>query len=258
MTSTTSAQVLHVRHWTETQFSLMTTRPDGLRFENGQFLMLGIVVDERPLLRAYSIASANHEDHLHFLSIKVPGGPLTSRLQQIRRGQSILISRKSTGTLLLSDLRPGKHLYLLATGTGVAPFLAILKEPSVYERFERVILIHGVRWARETAVAQYCIDELKRHEILGEMVGGKVDYYPAVTREPHVNRGRLTTLMAAGKLFRDLGLDALNPEHDRVMVCGSPSMLADTSRMLDSCGFKISPHIGEPGDYVIERAFVDR
>ena len=134
MTSTTSAQVLHVRHWTETQFSLMTTRPDGLRFENGQFLMLGIVVDERPLLRAYSIASANHEDHLHFLSIKVPGGPLTSRLQHVRRGQSILISRKSTGTLLLSDLRPGKRLYLLATGTGCAPYLGILNDPEVYER----------------------------------------------------------------------------------------------------------------------------
>lgn len=258
MTSTTSAQVLHVRHWTDTQFSLMTTRPDGLRFENGQFLMLGIVVDERPLLRAYSIASANHEDHLHFLSIKVPGGPLTSRLQHVHRGQSILISRRTTGTLLLSDLRPGKRLYLLATGTGVAPFLGILKEPEVYERFERVILVHGVRWVRETAVAQHGIDELKRHEILGEMVRGKLDYYPTVTREPHVNCGKLTTCIVANKLFRNLDLPDLNAESDRLMVCGSPAMLADTGRLVDSLGFKISPHIGEPGDYVIERAFVER
>ena len=222
MTSTTSVQVLDVQHWTETQFSFMTTRPDGLRFENGQFLMLGILIDERPLLRAYSIASGNHGDHLHFLSIKVPGGSLTSRLQHVRRGDSILISRKSTGTLLLSDLRPGKRLYLLATGTGVAPFLGILKEPELYERFERVILVHGVRWVRETAVAQYCLDELKRHEVLGEMVRGKVDYYPTVTREPHVNCGRLTTCIIGKNLFRNLDLPDLRPESDRLMVCGSP------------------------------------
>jgi ferredoxin--NADP+ reductase len=236
----------------------MTTRPDGLRFENGQFLMLGVVIDERPLLRAYSIASANHEEHLHFLSIKVPGGPLTSRLQHVRRGDSILISRKSTGSLLISDLRPGKRLYLLATGTGVAPFLGILKEPEVYERFERVILVHGVRWVRETAVAQYCIGELKRHEVLGEMARGKLDYYPTVTRERYVNCGRVTTCIVAKKLFRSLALPDLNPESDRLMVCGSPAMLADTGRLLDSLGFRISPHIGEAGDYVIERAFVER
>jgi ferredoxin/flavodoxin---NADP+ reductase len=258
LTSTTSARVLSVRHWTETQFSFMTTRPDGLRFENGQFVMLGIVINERPVLRAYSIASANYEDHLHFLSIKVPGGPLTSRLQHVRRGDSILISRKSTGTLLVSDLRPGKRLYLLATGTGVAPFLGILKEPEVYERFERVILVHGVRWVRETAVAKSGVEELQRHEVLGDMVRGKLDYYPTVTREPHVNCGRVTTCIVAKKIFRDLDLPDLNPEGDRLMVCGGPAMLADTSRLVDSLGFKVSPHIGEPGDYVIERAFVDR
>src|ERR1700683_310691 len=145
MTSTSGAQVLGVRHWTDTQFSFITTRPAGLRFENGQFLMLGVVIGERPLLRAYSIASANHENHLEFLSIKVPDGPLTSRLQHVRTGDSVLISRKSTGTLLLSDLRPGRRLYLLATGTGVAPFLGILKDPDVYDRFERVVLVQGVR-----------------------------------------------------------------------------------------------------------------
>jgi len=255
--STTSAQVLHVRHWTETQFSIMTERPDGLQFENGQCLMLGMVIADRPVLRAYSIASANYEDHLHFLSVKAAHGPLTSRLQHIRRGDRILVSRKTTGTLLLSGLRPGKHLYLLATGTGVAPFLGILKEPVVYERFERVILVHGVRWIPETAVAQYCVEGLKHHEVLGEMVRGKLDYYPTVTREPHVNSGRVTTCVVAKKLFRHLNLPDLNPADDRLMVCGNREMVADTSRLLDSMGFKISPRMGEPGDYVIERAFIE-
>ena len=220
--------------------------------------MLGIVSDERPLLRAYSIASANHEEQLDFLSIKVPGGPLTSRLAHVRPGDSVLISRKPTGSLLLSDLKPGKRLYLLATGTGVAPFLGIIKDPVVYERFERVIVVHGVRWARETGVAKHAILELMHHDILGELARAKLDYYPTVTREPHVNRGRLTTLIIAGKLLRDLDLPPLDPAHDRLMVCGSPGMLFDTCHLLDSYGFKISSHIGEAGDYVIERAFVER
>jgi ferredoxin--NADP+ reductase len=249
---------LNVRHWTDTQFTLTTTRPAGLRFENGQFVMVGVELDERPLLRAYSIASANHEDHLHFLSIKVPGGPLTSRLQHIREGDSILISKKPTGTLLIDDLNPGERLYLLSTGTGIAPFMSIVKDPEVYERFERIVLVHGVRWARESAVAEHFIDDLKRHEILGAAATEKLIYYPTITREPHANQGRLTTLIEAGKLFRDLALPLLDAQYDRVMVCGSPSMLTDTCRVLDSRGFKISRHIGEPGDYVIERAFVDR
>jgi ferredoxin/flavodoxin---NADP+ reductase len=252
----TTEHVIKVRHWTDTQFTISTTRHAGMRFENGQFVMVGMELEERPLLRAYSIASANHEDHLHFLSIKVPNGPLTSRLAQIREGDPILVSQKPTGTLLLHDLKPGAHLYLLSTGTGVAPFMSILKDPVVYERFERVILVHGVRWARESAVAQHFVDDLRRHDILGPLSEGKLDYYPTITREPHANRGRLTSLIVAGKLSRDLRLPALNPERDRIMVCGSAAMLADTSRLLDSRGFKVSPHIGEPGDYVIERAFV--
>ena len=220
--------------------------------------MLGIASADRPLLRAYSIASANHESHLNFLSIKVPGGPLTSRLQHLRAGDSVVISRKPTGTLLLSDLRHGRRLYLLCTGTGVAPFLGIVKDPALYERFERVIVVHGVRWAGETAVAQHCIEELKRDDILGELVQGKIDYYPAVTREPHANAGRLTTLIESRRLSTDLDLPPLGAGDDRVMVCGSPAMLADTQRLLDSRGFEISPQIGEPGDYVIERAFVQR
>ena len=251
-------RVLKVHHWTDTQFSFTTTRDDALRFENGQFVMVGLEVNERPLLRAYSIASANHEEHLEFLSIKVPDGPLTSRLQHIRCGDQILISRKPTGTLVLHDLKPGQRLYLLSTGTGAAPFMSVIKDPEAYERFERVVLVHGVRWERETAVVRHTIQQLQSHEYLGESVRAKLSYYPTITREPHRNHGRLTTLINSGRLAADLNLPALNRESDRVMVCGSPGMLSDTCALLDERGFEISPHIGEPGDYVIERAFVSK
>ncbi|HLZ96819.1 MAG TPA: ferredoxin--NADP reductase [Steroidobacteraceae bacterium] len=258
MSSISTERVLKVRHWTDTQFTFTTTRDSGLRFENGQFVMVGVEVDRRPMLRAYSIASANHEEFLRFLSIKVPNGPLTSRLQHIREGDQILVSRKPTGTLVLHDLKPGKRLYLLSTGTGVAPFMSVIKDPETYERFEHVVLVHGVRWSAETAVVEHFIEDLSRHEILGDSVRKQLLYYPTITREPHPNHGRLTTLIESGKLFRDLDLPAFDPHLDRVMVCGSPAMLADTCELLDSRGFGISPHIGEPGDYVIERAFVQR
>jgi ferredoxin--NADP+ reductase len=218
--------------------------------------MVGLHVESKPLLRAYSIASANHEDHLHFLSIKVPDGPLTSRLQHIRRGDAVLVSRKPTGTLLLSDLKPGRRLYLLSTGTGAAPFMSVIKDPEVYDRFEQVILVHGVRWIRETAVVKHLIEELRQHELLGEAVRDSLHYYPTITREPHPNHGRLTTLIRTGRLFKNLNQPDFNPDEDRVMVCGSPAMLSETSALLDERGFRISPHIGEAGDYVIERAFV--
>jgi len=253
-----SERVLTVRHWTDTQFSFTTTRDRGLRFENGQFVMVGLPLGERPLLRAYSIASANHEDHLDFLSIKVPDGPLTSRLQHVRPGDIVLVSRKPTGTLVLHDLRPGERLYLLSTGTGAAPFLSLISDPEVYERFKVVVLVHGVRWARESAVVRDRIETLRGHELLGPQVRAQLRYYPTVTREPYVHRGRLTTLIESGRLARDLALPPLDPASDRVMVCGSPAMLADTARLLDSRGFHVSPRSGEPGDYVIERAFVDR
>jgi len=250
--------VLNVQHWTDTQFSFATTRNPGLRFENGQFLMVGLQVDSRPLLRAYSIASANHEEHLEFLSIKVPDGPLTSRLQHIREGDEVLVSRKPTGTLLLHDLKPGKRLYLLSTGTGAAPFMSVIRDPQVYTRFERVVLVHGVRWVRETAVIRHRIEALQSDEYLGEAVRAQLHYYPTVTREPYRNRGRLTGLIESGRLARDLHLPPIDAASDRVMVCGSPAMLGDCCALLDARGFKMSPHIGEPGDYVIERAFVER
>jgi ferredoxin/flavodoxin---NADP+ reductase len=239
-------RVLKIQHWTDTQFTFATTRDQGLRFDNGQFVMVGLNIDSRPLLRAYSIASANHEEHLEFLSIKVPDGPLTSRLQHIRAGDEILVSRKPTGTLLLHDLKPGKRLYLLSTGTGAAPFMSVIKDPEVYERFESIVLVQGVRWVRETAVVRHRIAELQ------------ADEYPTVTREPYRNHGRLTGLIESGRLGRDLNLPPIDAASDRVMVCGSPAMLADTCALLDKRGFRISPHIGEPGDYVIERAFVER
>jgi ferredoxin--NADP+ reductase len=253
-----SERVLGVRHWTDTQFSFTTTRDRGLRFSNGQFVMLGLALEGRPLLRAYSIASANHEEHLEFLSIKAPDGPLTSRLQHLRAGDQVLVSRKPTGTLLLDDLRPGERLYLLCTGTGAAPFLSVISDPELYERFARVVLVHGVRVARESAVVRHRLEVLERDEYLGPLVRAQLRYYPAVTREPHANRGRLTALITSGRLARDLALPELDPAADRAMVCGSPAMLADVSALLDARGFSVSSHIGAAGDYVIERAFVAR
>ena len=253
-----SERVLAVHHWTDTQFSFTTTRDRGLRFENGQFVMVGLPVDGRPLLRAYSIASPNYEEHLDFLSIKVPDGPLTSKLQHVRPGDIVLVSRKPTGTLVLQDLNPGKRLYLLSTGTGAAPFLSLIGDPEIYERFEVVVLVHGVRWARETDVVRAALGRLKSHELLGPQVRAQLRYYPTVTREPYVHRGRLTALIESGRLTRDLDLPPLDPASDRVMVCGSAAMLSDTSKLLDARGFHISPRSGEPGDYVIERAFVTR
>ncbi len=251
-------RVLTVHHWNDTVFSFTTTRDQALRFENGHFIMLGLRIDEKPVMRAYSIASANHEEHLEFLSIKVPDGPLTSRLQHIKPGDEVLISRKPTGTLLLHDLKPGKRLYLLSSGTGLAPFMSLIKDPEVYDRFEKVILVHGVRYRSELAYRDYIEWELTHHEYLGEQVREKLVYFPTVTRERFRYQGRVTALIETGKLFEDIDVPALDPAEDRVMICGSPAMLTDLSAMLDARGFKISPHVGEPGDYVIERAFVAR
>ncbi|MBS0378630.1 MAG: ferredoxin--NADP reductase [Proteobacteria bacterium] len=249
-------RVLSVHHWTDSQFTFTTTRDAGFRFENGQFVMVGLSLPDRPLLRAYSIASANHEEHLEFLSIKVPDGPLTSRLQHLQVGDEVLVSRKPTGTLLLDDVRPGRRLYLLSTGTGAAPFLSLIKDPGLYARFEQVIFVHGVRLTRESDVVAHQIEALRANEFLGESVRSQLIYYPTVTREPHANRGRLTALLDSGRLARDLGVPTLGRTEDRAMVCGSPAMLEDTRLLLDGRGFEISAGVGQAGDYVIERAFV--
>jgi ferredoxin/flavodoxin---NADP+ reductase len=251
-------RVLSVRHWNDDYFSFTTTRDDGLRFENGQFVMIGLPVDGRPLMRAYSIASANWEEELEFFSIKVQNGPLTSRLQHLKPGDDLLVSRKPTGTLLISDLHPGRNLYLLATGTGLAPFLSVIKDPETYERFERVILTHGVRGVGDLCYHDYIVNELPRHEHLGDLISRQLLYYPAVSREAFRHAGRLTTLMDSGRMMQDLGLDALDPSRDRAMICGSPQMLADFRAILDGRGFTAAPRIGTAGEYVFERAFVEK
>lgn len=251
-------RVLDVHHWNDTLFSFKTTRDPGFRFHNGHFVMIGLEVDGRPLMRAYSIVSANYEEYLEFLSIKVQSGPLTSRLQHLKEGDSILISRKPVGTLVIDDLLPGQRLYLLGSGTGLAPFLSIIQDPATYERFNQVVLAHGVRYVSELAYAHFIAHELPHHEFLGESVREKLIYYPTVTRESFHHQGRLTDLIESGKLFADIGLPPLDPKQDRVMICGSPGLLKDVCAILNNRGFAISPHIGEPGHYVIERAFVEK
>ena len=250
-------EVLTVHHWTDRLFSFTTTRDQALRFSNGHFTMIGLRVDGKPLLRAYSIVSPNYEEHLEFLSIKVPNGPLTSKLQHIQVGDKIVVGKKPTGTLLIDYLLPGKNLYLLSTGTGMAPFLSIIRDPETYERFEKVILVHGVREVKELAYCDYLTQELPQHEFLGEMVSKQFLYYPTVTREPYQHQGRVTDLIDNGQLFTDLGLPSLDPAQDRVMICGSPQMLKDLKRMLEERRFK-EGNTTTPGDFVIERAFADQ
>ena len=257
MSTISREEVTEVHHWTDSLFSFKTTRNSGFRFRNGQFAMIGLEVAGRPLLRAYSMASANHEEHLEFFSIKVPDGPLTSRLQHLQVGDSILVNGKPTGTLILDNLMPGRNLYLMATGTGLAPFLSIIKDPETYERYEKVILVHGCRQVAELAYEKLITQELPEHEFLGELVSGQLIYYPTVTREPFKNRGRLTDLITSNKLFAEIGLPPLSVDTDRVMMCGSPSMLADLVGILKSRGFVEGNH-STPGHYVIEKAFVEK
>ncbi|MDC0182897.1 ferredoxin--NADP reductase [Nitrosomonadales bacterium] len=258
MSKYSTEKVLSVHHWNDRLFSFKTTRQQGLRFENGQFVMIGIEVEGRPLTRAYSMASPNYEEHLEFFSIKVPNGPLTSRLQHIKVGDDLLVSRKPTGTLIIHDLRPGKNLYLLSTGTGLAPYMSLIQDIEMYERFEKIILVHGVRTVNELAYADFIENELPNNEFFGEEVKNKLIYYPTVTQEDFRNQGRLTNLIKSGKLFTDIGLPPINPKEDRAMICGSAEMLKDTQELLDSLGLEVSPRIGQPGDYVIEHAFVEK
>ena len=258
MSKYSTEKVLSVHHWNDTLFSFKTTRQQGLRFENGQFVMIGIEVEGRPLTRAYSMASPNYEEHLEFFSIKVPNGPLTSRLQHLKVGDDLLVSRKPTGTLVIHDLRPGKNLYLLSTGTGLAPYMSLIQDIEMYERFEKIILVHGVRTVNELAYADFIENELPNNEFFGEEVKNKLIYYPTVTQEDFRNQGRLTNLIKSGKLFTDIGLPPINPKEDRAMICGSSEMLKDTKELLDSLGLEVSPRIGQPGDYVIEHAFVEK
>jgi ferredoxin/flavodoxin---NADP+ reductase len=257
MSSLDRETVLSVRHWTESLFSFSTSRSPSFRFQSGQFTMIGLDIEGRPLLRAYSMASANYEETLEFFSIKVQDGPLTSRLQHLKEGDTVLVNRKATGTLIHDNLIAGRTLYLLGTGTGLAPFLSIIKDADTYDRYDKVVLVHGCRQVAELAYGEFIQRELPNHEFLGDLVRGKLIYYPTVTREPFRNRGRLTDLITSNALSDDLGLPPLDSKHDRVMMCGSPSMLSDLRTILDERGFVEGNH-ATPGHYVIERAFVEK
>ncbi len=250
-------RVLSVHHWTDSLFSFKTTRDPSFRFRSGEFTMIGIPVDGKPLLRAYSVASAHYADELEFFSIKVQNGPLTSRLQHLKEGDPVMVSAKSTGTLVIDNLAPGKNLYLLGTGTGLAPFLSIIKDPDAYERFEKIIVVHGVRFAKDLAYGDFITKVLPEDEFIGELAREQLLYYPTVTREAFAHQGRITDLMATGKLFSDLGLPDMTIENDRFMLCGSPDMLADVKALLDARHYTEGNH-GEQGHYVIEKAFVDK
>ena len=249
--------VTGVRHWTPTLFSFTTTRDPAFRFLSGQFTMIGLPVDGKPLLRAYSMASPHYDERLEFFSIKVPDGPLTSRLQLIKEGDQVLVGRKAVGTLVQDSLVPGRTLYLLGTGTGLAPFASIVRDPDVYDRFERVVLVHGCREVAELAYGEEVVARLEDDELLADTVRGKLLYYPATTREPFRNQGRITTLLDSAKLPSDLGLPPINPADDRMMLCGSPAFLADMVALLDGRGFTEGSS-SAPGTYVIEKAFVEK
>lgn len=250
-------KVLSVHHWTDRLFTFTTTRDAGLRFSNGHFTMIGLRVNGKPLLRAYSIVSPNYEEYLEFLSIKVAEGPLTSKLQHIQVGDTIIVGKKPTGTLLIDYLLPGKRLYLVGTGTGLAPFMSIIRDPATYEKFEEVVLIHGVRQVDELAYHELLTEHLPQHEFLGDMIRQQLKYYPTVTRERYENMGRVTDLMQTGKLFTDLGVPPIDPAVDRVMICGSPAMLRDLKHLLEERKFK-EGNTTTPGDFVIERAFAEQ
>ena len=250
-------RVLSVHHWTDRLFSFTTTRDPALRFSNGHFTMIGLKVDGKNLLRAYSIASPNYEDHLEFLSIKVDNGPLTSKLQHIQVGDTIIVGKKPTGTLLVDYLLPGKNLYLIGTGTGLAPWLSVARDPETYEKYEKVVVVHGVRQVEELAYQHLLEEELPNHEFLGEIVKDKLIYYPTVTREPFRNQGRISNQINAGTFPQNIGLPELNPDTDRVMLCGSPAMLAELKELLEQRGFK-EGNTTTPGDFVVERAFVEK
>lgn len=248
--------VLSVHHWTDELFSFRTTRDKGFRFASGQFVMMGLKIENRPVVRAYSIASAHYDEELEFFSIKVPDGALTSRLKDLAVGDPVLVGAKPVGTLLLDSLTPGRNLYMIGTGTGLAPFLSLARDPEAYERFEKVILVHGCRHVRDLAYREKLTDELPADEILGEMVREKLIYYPTVTREPFKYRGRVSHLLENGKLAEDIGLPPISKDNDRFMLCGSMHMLKDLRTILEAKGLE-EGSTTTPGEFVVEKAFVD-
>ena len=248
--------VTAVRHWTDTLFSFRCTRPRSLRFRSGEFVMLGLMDDNgKPLLRAYSIASPAWDEELEFYSIKVPDGPLTSRLQHIRPGEQIILRPKPVGTLVLDALLPGRRLWFFATGTGIAPFASLLRDPDTWERFETVIVMHTCRHAAELDYGREIVEALPDDPLIGEMVAGRLLYYPATTQQPSARMGRITDNLTSGRVFADLGLAPLDPAQDRAMVCGSLAFNTDMKAILEGAGLREGAN-SEPAEYVVEKAFV--
>jgi ferredoxin--NADP+ reductase len=256
----TVEDVLWVRRWTDRLFSFAVTRPQSFRFRSGEFVMLGLPAqpgEKKPLLRAYSIASPHFAEELEFLSIVVEDGPLTSRLQHVLPGDPLLLGRKPTGTLVLDALKPGRRLFLVGTGTGLAPWLSVARDPETYERFERVIVTHTVRTVADLAYRELFEAEIFGDELIGEQAREQLSYYPTVTREPFKHAGRITDRILSGACFADLGLDCtrFDPAVDRVMLCGSMAMIKEFAALLESQGLAEGSN-AEPGDFVLERAFV--
>jgi ferredoxin/flavodoxin---NADP+ reductase len=248
--------VTAVTHWTDRLFSFRVTRPQSLRFRSGEFVMIGLMGDNgKPLLRAYSIASPAWDDELEFYSIKVPDGPLTSKLQHIQPGDEIILRPKPVGTLVHDALLPGKRLWLLATGTGLAPFASLMREPETYEKYDQVIMMHTCREVAELEYGRQLVESLKDDPLIGEMVGDKLIYYPTTTREPFARMGRVTDNLASGKVFADLNLPAMNPTEDRAMVCGSLAFNVDVKAILEGFGLTEGAN-SDPRQFVVEKAFV--
>lgn len=249
-------KVLETQHYTDRLFRFRTERPDSLRFRSGEFIMIGLPKEDgKPLLRAYSIASPSWEENLEFYSIKVPDGPLTSRLQKIGEGDEILMGKKPVGTLVLDALKPGKRLWLISTGTGVAPFASLIRDPEVYEQFDEVILTHTCRQVAELDYSRNLVEETLGHDILGDMAAGKLRYFASTTQEPSNHMGRVTDLVEGGGLFETLGLPHWHPETDRLMICGSLDMCKDVAALAERAGLTDGAN-SDPGDFVIEKAFV--
>jgi len=248
--------VTQVTHWTDRLFSFRVTRPQSLRFRSGEFVMIGLMGDTgKPLLRAYSIASPAWDDELEFYSIKVPDGPLTSKLQHIKVGDEIILRPKPVGTLVHDALLPGKRLWFLATGTGLAPFASLMREPETYEKYDQVIMMHTCREVAELEYGRQLVESLKDDPLIGELVGDKLLYYPTTTRETFPRMGRVTDNLTSGKVFADLGLPAMNPAEDRAMVCGSLAFNVDVKKILEDFGLTEGAN-SDPQQFVVEKAFV--
>jgi len=247
--------VVSVKHYTDRLFSFRITRPQSLRFRSGEFVMIGLPNAEKPVYRAYSVASPSWDDELEFFSIKVPDGPLTSELQKIEVGDTVIMRQKSTGTLVLDALTPAKRLFMISTGTGIAPFASLLRDPDTYEKFEQVVLTHTCRDNAELVYGQELVAALENDPLIGELTGGRVTLYNSTTREASARMGRITALIGSGKFYTDLGIDKLNPETDRIMICGSMHMLKDVKELAESLGFE-EGSLHHPSSFVVERAFV--